>query len=204
MPRALLKGSLGSQTKQPPASSLRLPGRGQEHPAGGPGRRLGLRGQHHHPQRTANVSRSSPLRQRGCKRAPADAANRASITHFTPPPLLPKTKHTPRNRRKPVRKNPTVIQQLFQAFSFPGGGCSAASPPRRPGPARCPVATGARGRWTSLPGPFSPHLTPCASQLAFQREGDARFLSAEPMHLEMHDDFSRLIGNTAWVLQSQE
>lgn len=137
MPRALLKGLLGSQTKQPPASSLRLPGRGQEHPAGGPGRRLGLRGQHHHPQRTANVSRSSPLRQRGCKRAPADAANRASITHFTPPPLLPKTKHTPRNRRKPVRKNPTVIQQLFQAFSFPGGGCSAASPP--PPSRTCPV-----------------------------------------------------------------
>lgn len=35
-------------------------------------------------------------------------------------------------------------------------------------------------------------------------EGNARFLSAEPRRLEMHDDFSSLIGNTAWVLQSQE
>lgn len=35
-------------------------------------------------------------------------------------------------------------------------------------------------------------------------EGNARFPSAEPRRLEMHDDFSSLIGNTAWVLQSQE
>lgn len=53
-------------------------------------------------------------------------------------------------------------------------------------------------------GLLSPRFVLCTSQLAFQRRASARFLSAEPTRLEMHDDLSRLIGNTAWVLQSQE
>lgn len=173
--RASLQEPLNSQTKQLPAPME------QENPTGGPGRRLGWRGHIIIP----NAQQPSPLRQRGCTYSPADAAPKPNTPPFTPPSLLPKTKHTPRNRRKPGRKNPTVTQQLFQAFPFPGGGnaeCSGLGhvPPQQPRAARCPWVMLC---WWCWGGPPS-HSIPCTSQLALQ-------------HTKAMPDFS-LLSQCAW------
>lgn len=132
----------------PKQNSLQLPAftylpRGQEHPMGRPGRRLGFRGDTIIPN--AQQASPTPCRQ-GCKCTPADAANRPSVTHFThntPPPTSPQNKtHTQKQKETRQEKpdsNSTTISSVFIPrrrllcpLSHP--------PPRRTGAARCPFA----------------------------------------------------------------
>lgn len=123
----------------PKQNSLRLPAFARL--AGGrrPGEEAGVERSHHHAQCTAKGSHSSPRRRRGCKYAPADAANRPSITHFTPSPSPQNKTHTQKQKETSQEKpesNSTTISSVF----VPRRRllCPPHIPPRQSGPARCP------------------------------------------------------------------
>lgn len=124
-----------------------------------------------------------------------------------PLPFSPKQNTHPKTGGNQAGKTRRSFDNYFKPpLSQEGAGLTpTTSPPaipelpRAPHPDPVPAAGG-----LGVLGLLSPRFVPCTSQLAFQRRASARFLSAEPTRLEMHDDLSRLIGNTAWVLQSQE
>lgn len=194
--RASLQEPLNSQTKQLPAPME------QENPTGGPGRRLGWRGHIIIP----NAQQPSPLRQRGCTYSPADAAPKPNTPPFTPPSPSPQNKTHTQEQKETRQEKPNSNSTTIPSVSIPRRReCRMLWPRPRPSPAApsCPVPLGDAVLVVLGGAPFSFNTVHVSAGIA-AHEGNARFLSAEPMRLEMHDDFSSLIGNTAWVLQSQE